>query len=313
MTRRGLEVLTVSCLVAGTLFAKGDDMPGFDFLRWDLGARASAMGGAYTTASGDLHGLLYNPAALYTGDANSAVFCYHRYYLDMQSGFTAFSRKTARGLIAGAVAYMDYGQMTRTTVSREELGTFSPGDLVLTAAWADSLPFGLAVGAAVKYIHQSYDQYRASALAVDIGCVYTVPDQNLRLGISVRNAGTALSSFTGRKAALPFSLRAGISKRLAHLPLLLQLDLIHLDDSARGRGRSLYWALGGEFTITETLYLRWGYHSRGSEQSGGEGGVHLAGISAGIGIAYPAWRLDCGWNFYGVLGNVASVSVTLPL
>lgn len=313
MTRHGTTLLAVFCLVSGTLFAGGDTTPGFDFLRWDLGARASAMGGAYCTASGDLHGLLYNPATLCNTGDNSAVFSYHRYYLDMQSGFAALSRKTGRGMIAAGIAYLDYGRMSRTTVSREELGTFSPGDLLLTAAWADSLSFGLRLGAAVKYIYQSYGQYRASAVAFDIGCMYLFPEQQIGLGFSVRNAGFALTSFTGRKETLPLSVRAGISKRLAHLPLLLQFDLITYDDIAGKRALSLYWALGGEFTITDNFYLRWGYHSRGSEQSGGEGDVHLAGMSAGLGIAFSSWQLDCGWNFYGVLGNIASVTFSLPL
>lgn len=314
MTVQFRHLLLVILASAAALQAGKNDPPGFDFLRWDTGARASAMGGAYAAAAGDLNGIGYNPAVLFSSGSRAAVLSYHNYYLDMQSGFAACSWTIGSGLKAAvSAAYLNYGQMTRSNTYMDDLGTFSPGDLVVTAAAADSFAFGLVWGAAVKYVHQNYDQYTASAVAIDLGAVYAFPAENIRLGLSVKNLGTALTAFVEHKESLPLTVRAGISKRLAHLPLLLQFDLLKYVHTAGDFASGLYWALGGEFTITDRFYLRWGYNSRGSEQNGAGGSAGLAGFSAGLGFDFSRWQLDCGWGFYGILGNVPSVSFYLPL
>ena len=122
-----------------------------------------------------------------------------------------------------------------------------------------------------------------------------------------------LSSYLTEKEKLPLTIRGGISKRLAHLPLLLHFDLLQYVFQSNQKNKGIYWAIGGEFTVSSRFYLRWGYHSRGREQSNAGGGSSFSGFSVGVGLDFSKWSLDCGWGFYGILGDVPSVTFSMPL
>ena len=62
--------------------------------------------------------------------------------------------------------------------------------------------------------------------------------------------------------------------------------------------------MGGEFTISENFFLRWGYNSRGSEEKVGAGSDRLAGISLGLGIKYKTYRFDYSFATYGAMGGM---------
>jgi hypothetical protein len=101
-----------------------------------------------------------------------------------------------------------------------------------------------------------------------------------------------------------------MNKQLAHRPLLLQADLIRFYNQASDAPGGLYWALGGEFTVSPSLSMRWGYQSRGREQKDGQGNNRYAGVSFGLGLRTRLICLDAAINQFGMLGTVAQFSVT---
>ena len=61
-------VVFLSCLPVlwqtGSLYASGPGTTGAEFLKIRIGARASALAGAFTAISDDVNGLFWNPAGL---------------------------------------------------------------------------------------------------------------------------------------------------------------------------------------------------------------------------------------------------------
>jgi len=310
--RAGLLILILG--LYGSVFSDDGAAAGFDFLRWDTGARVSAMGSAYTAARADLAGANFNPAVLYGSSKTGCNLSYYRYPLDIQAGYVGFYKQfTGGSLVAFSLAYVNYGTMSRTNAFNDNLGTFGAGSVVVSALYSDSTSLGFIWGGTVKYITSKLADYTSSAAAIDLGLIYPVPSQQLRFGLSVSNIGMAISSYIDKKEKLPLTFRAGLAKQLAHLPLLLHVDLIHYVSKPGLQEKGLYWAIGGEFEISDHFYLRWGYNSRGLEQRRLEGGSRFAGFSAGLGIYFRNWTLDCGWGFHGVLGDVPSVTFSSPL
>ncbi len=304
-------IITVTLLAPFLTLQASDGIDGFDFLRWDAGARPSALGGAFIAVPGDIFGVAYNPASLFGASPQEAALSYHSFFMDMQTGSILYGRRVrGGGHVAVGLFYLNYGEMRRTNIFLDDLGSFSPGDVIFSCTYADSISHGLVYGISAKTIYSHYDEYSAAALALDAGILCPIPSQSMYVGLSVSNAGLAVKNFFDERETLPVSIRAGVSKRLAHLPLLINFALIRYLNQASEGPAGLYWALGGEFSISERVYLRWGYNSRGREETTQSGG-RFAGFSAGLGLELSRWQVDCGWNFYGILGDVPSVTVRM--
>jgi len=286
---------------------------GFDFLRTDMGARPAAMAGAFVAVVGDLHGLAYNPASLVGTRDKESTFTYLDHLLDFKSGFVGFSKSfDGVGQLGVGIFYMNYGEMRRTDPDGEDLGSFMPSDFVLSVAHSDSFSMGLRYGVAVKYIQSNIEHYTAKGVAVDFGLIYRIPSQLLNIGLSVLNLGKSVQAFVDKLEKLPISYRVGFSKRLVHLPLLLNFNLIKYQYDQSSLFWGLYWALGGEFTITDYFFLRGGYNSRGREEKVGLNNDRFAGASLGFGIRWRQYRLDYGYSSYGAFGMMNYFTLTIP-
>ena len=62
---------------------------GFSFLKLGVGAKAVAMGGAYTGFADDPSTMYYNPSGTMRIREKMFLAGYHNYVLDIQSGFVA--------------------------------------------------------------------------------------------------------------------------------------------------------------------------------------------------------------------------------
>jgi hypothetical protein len=283
---------------------------GFDFLKNDMGARPAAMGGAFIAIIGDIHGITYNPASLMGTPDKAVTFTYLDHLLDIKSGFVGFHKSLGKyGHLGIGVLHTNYGDFQKTDVEGNTLGDFSAVDYMISTTYANKLPYGLRLGISIKYIHSKYDVYSAGAVAGDLGLLYRIESQNFNIGLTVSNLGTATKAFIDVREKLPLTYRLGFSKQLAYLPLLLNFNLIkyHHQDSKIFWG--LYWALGGEFTVSDHFFLRWGYNSRGSEEKVGADSDRFAGLSLGLGIHYKQYRFDYAFTTFGAMGGMHFLTV----
>lgn len=281
---------------------------GFEFLRTHIGARPSALAGAFISATGDIHALYFNPAGIGTIADRVASATYLHHVLDFQSGFAGYSQPIKGvGQLAVGLSYMNYGEFDETDVNGQKIGNFNAGSFVFTSALGRTISDDLLAGVAAKVIYSTIDHYNSTALAVDLGLIYQSPFfGGMNIGLGVFNLGQALTAFIDTKDPLPVNIAAGVSKKLAHLPLEYFVAANKsIDDDFQIR-------VGGEFTLSEGFFLRLGYSSLGRNQKIGASGDQYAGLSAGLGFHWRKMQFDYGLSSFGAIGylNRATFSYT---
>ncbi len=300
-----LVVILLFVFVAVPLFAYSPGTSGFQFLKMQVGARAAGMAGAFLAVPNDVNALFYNPAGIAVLGQKSASFSFHDDLLDINSGFLGYVHpKVGPGNIGVSVLYRDYGDITRTDINGVEDGTFGSNYFSIAGSYGLVAMENLLVGGSVKYVQGMIDNYTASAIAADIGVMYMIPDQELIFALGFSNLGTTISAFVDEKDPLPMQFRAGVSKRLAHLPLLLGLNLYKYNDEP------WYFALGGEFTLTPNVFLRLGYDSFGRDLDVDSSKDTLAGAAIGVGFLWKNINFDYSYSSLGALGALNRFTIS---
>ena len=178
-----------------------------------LGARAAAMGGAFTGVADDATAFYWNPAGIAFGQFVSAGFYRGRDEMD-RSGLPLEARAT--GLSLGytfmGVAFTQF----RQTSAAERLDTFDVAVSIL-----QSLPLdNLVIAGNVHYLRGELFGEGAAGVSsdswdVDLGVMYE-PNNVVRAGLMVRQIRGARfrSAAEGGMRELPTLARAGVSFRL---------------------------------------------------------------------------------------------------
>lgn len=299
MWLRRLSLLTASVMLSRAMaYGASPGTTGYQFLRTQVGARPSAMGGTFIAVPGDIHNLFYNPAGLAEIGARTGSLSYLKHVLDFHSGFVAYAQPLApMTVVAVGATYINYGSFKRRDELGQEQGEFGAGGLCVAAAVARKLTPALLVGVSAKFVYASIEHYQSSALMGDAGFLYHTPVHDLDVAAGVFNVGAVLSPFVEEKDQLPLAYRLGLMKRLEHLPLLLGLTTYKYPDD------TWQWTIGGEFTVGEGLFLRWGYDSIGSDMDVGGSKDYLAGISLGFGVTWRSYRFDYAFSSMGEVGS----------
>ncbi len=298
MSATRLVTATVLICLALAAQASSPGTAGYQFLRTQVGARASGMGGTFIAVPGDVHALFYNPAGLAEIAVRTGSLTYLKHVLDFHSGFVGYAQPLAPNTVGGVgVNYINFGTFKRRDESGQEQGEFGAGGLCVTAAVARKLSSALLAGVSGKFVYATIDNYQSSALVGDAGILYHTPVRDLDVAAGVFNVGTVLSAFVEEKDRLPLAYRVGLMKKLEHLPLLLGVTAYKYADDR------WQWSIGGEFTVSEGLFLRWGYDSVGADMDVGSSKDYLAGISLGFGVAWRAYRFDYSSSLMGEVGS----------
>ena len=300
----GLLVLACSLLPA-PLHAQSGSLSSFPFLRFAPSARAAAVGGAFSAvADGDINGLFYNPALLGPDAHRTASLTYLNHLADINAGFLAYGHEIEdMASLGGGLRFLSWGAFEAANEFGERTGTFRAGDVALTLGAARPLGNRWRYGVSVHAVYSSLERAEAAALAADLGVLYRMPAQQITLSASVNHLGRTIDSFGPTRDRLPTDVRLGLTKQLAHLPLLLSLTAYDLHELGDRDGTTLdrvfaHLLLGGELTIGNAFQVRLGYNHRRSQELNLQDGFDFAGLSAGFGLiilplhasyAYQSW------------------------
>jgi hypothetical protein len=274
------------------------------FLLVPVGARSIGLGGAVSSARGDLEGSLWNPASI-SGLDGSAL------YLMGGEDFAASSRVLGGVLAIGqvraglTVLHYDLGTVEARDGANNPLGEIEPAQtaFVLSAGYPvlDWLDMGaswklLRLSASCSIACGSLDD-TSTGSAFDIGAVASLPgNRALRGGLLIRNLGAGIGYADGPADPLPTRLRLGVEADLpalfhsasawveGDLDLLIRVDLqqtlSEFDDFDAHLGAELGWR--------DLLLVRGGYASSNEGRSG---------PTIGLGIRYAGLVLDLGYAF----------------
>jgi len=282
---------------------------GFEFLRTDFSPRSSAMAGTYVAMQSDVNGLFHNPAGLASAGERQFMVNYLDHLLDFKGGSIGFSQNIENvGRLSGAIIYFDYGNFDETNEFAVATGRkFGASDLAFAVSLSDYLEDKFAYGVTLKYVHSKIDVFSASAFAFDFGLIYEAPfEDDLFIGFSMLNVGSALNAFQSTEESLPLSINVGVSKKLAHLPLVLNVNLNNLNEVENTiLDRIEKFSIGGEFTLSSKLRLRLGYDNNLHKDLETTNGAGFSGVSLGLGfVIWDNFRFDYGYSSMGDLGGL---------
>ena len=278
----------------------------YSFLKIDVGARSTAMGGAFVGLSDDETALFFNPAGLTQTQTKRFITTYNNYITDIQSGFLGYVHPYNDNTRLGAsICYFNFGSFDKTDALGTNLGTFGASDFAFALSLAKQVNDRFSLGATGKFIYEKIDSYSSDALALDLGLLYTAGDGRTRIGAVGQNLGVELSGHTqSHKDPLPAAVKAGISHQMRELPLTIAADV------AKPFDNDFFFNLGGELTAFEPLYLRLGWSSFGENYKTDSDKDSQAGFAAGFGVAWKVYRFDYAYSSYADLGGVHRISVS---
>lgn len=269
---------------------------GGQFLKIGVGARANAMGGAYTSESGDLNSIYWNPAGLAAVKKASADFSYTQWFGNFNHNYFAAALPLGQFTLAANFISFASDDIEITTLTQPD-GTgakYSVNDMAFGMTFSGYLTEEFSFGITAKYVQQAFASVSSNGFAFDVGTLYDVGLYGLKLGIALHNLGGD-QSYTGEDLAttkkfneaifgaptdatldsypysLPLIFRAGISSDVYTDDIsnvLVAADFITMSDVPE------QFAIGAEYTWKNFLSFRGGYHF-GHDQEGLSGGVGI--------------------------------------
>ena len=276
------------------------------FLKIGVGSRAVALGGSYVALSNDLSALYWNPSGL-AGMQGSAVQLARTDYLaGVNYSFAAFGTNLGNaGTIAASLIFLDSGDMQVRTAQQPE-GTgeeFNVQNLALQVSYGRSLTDKFMIGGTLKFIQETIWHSSASAMAFDVGLLFTTPYDRLRLGAVMANFGPKMqmsgrdilfsedpspnnegnveivnAQFLTDEHPLPLIFRLGLSWDAVSTP---DHTVILMTDAAQPNDNSEYVNVGAEYDFRNLIALRVGYRNL-FEEDGEQGLTFGAGLNLTI-------------------------------
>lgn len=312
---------------------------GFEFLDVATDARATGMGGAFTTMDGTSESLLYNPAGIATIrsfvdlGASQMNWIADIKYLSGSIAFAPYDGKY--GVVGLDFVNVDYGQFNFTQVANNEQGYTDltgypkPYAYAVGLGYAKQLSEQFSVGGEVKYATQNlgnslvpvYTQvldnsvlttdtsyalknYSLGVLAFDFGTVYKTGLKSLTFGMSISNFSREIA-YEQESFELPLTFRFGISMNLMDLvPNLEHMNSFVVSiDAVHPRSYSEYLNIGGEYTFMNILALRAGYVTKQDNY----------GLSLGLGVHEFGLSIDYSYTPYKIFNDVHRISVRFAM
>ena len=128
-----------------------DDPTGISSLEMGPGARAQAMGSAFTSLADDPTASFWNPAGLSRLKGYEVLATHHDSFDGVRQEYVSFTRHFTEGTLAlsGGMVY-NSDPLLGTDVNGDSVGTFGYHDVVATAAFGFKAADKLDVGAGVE-------------------------------------------------------------------------------------------------------------------------------------------------------------------
>ena len=287
----------------------------YEFLRLDMSARAAALGGTFVSNTDDPNVIFYNPAGLKMLTGSPVSFSFLKFLLDINFASITYSTEVENiGRFAAGIKYANYGTFQGADEFGNKTGEYGAGEVAFIIGYSNMLEKRFYYGVNAKVIYSSIADRSSSAIALDLGLNYNVPEQEFAVGFAVLNAGTQLSQYYNTKESLPLDITVGASKKLTYLPLRLSLDFHRLNESRSNLFSHLKaFTVGAEFTLSKVLRLRLGYDNekRQELQIGTLAG--LAGFNVGLGAVIKGYSFDYGFSSLGAIGALHRISLSTTL
>ncbi len=304
---------------------------GAQFLKLGVGARAQAMGGAFTAVANDASALYWNPAGVARIPNNELIFAYTDWIADINHAYFGFVYNAGEiGSFGLSLTSVSMGQMEITT-PEEPQGTgnfFNASDLAFGLTYSRNMTDRFSFGITLKLISESIWDMNAFGWAFDIGTMYDVGLGGLKLAMNMANFGPELH-FTGAGLltqfnafpeagnvapvnvyydtdhyALPMTFRLALG--YAWDPFGDQVNVTECLEFVKTNDRAEALIVGAEASLMELFFVRFGLNTTPDDEN-------EEGISAGAGVrlnlgSYKG-RFDYAFTDFGRLQGIHRFSI----
>lgn len=294
----------------------------FGFLNLSTSARSAALGGTHVSLYDEGTGSFQvNPSYLSSENHKELTLSYVNHLYDIYLGSAAFSwHFDGLGTLGTGIRFVNYGDFIRTDSEGFEQGSFSSYDFSWDLAWSANIFDNLRAGIGTQFIVSNYDDYRSTALAFSGGVYYSINSGLTNAAVAFRHLGFQITEFDETREKLPFSVMAGISHRLRHLPLRFNLTLHSLerwdmpvfdDESDPGFTKNLlrHMRFGTEFLFSDHFHFRLGYDPLRGEELKTDRRIDLSGTAVGLGIIIRDINIDISRSSYSETGGLIQLNI----
>lgn len=311
----------------------------YTFLNSSTSARQAAMGGSTLTLENDVNQSLWNPAMITPEIDNQLALNYVNYLADINyfSGDYAYTLNDRFGTLYTNLTYLNYGKFIQADEEGNETGTFKAYDMSFSVGYGYQIPkTDFYLGANLKLIQSSIEEFNSLGLAADIGMKYQKIDKPYTLALVVRNAGTQIKSYNGTLERLPLRIAAGWSYKLQHVPLKFhttfdnlqkwQLAYSNPSDQTTDLDGNVYEnepdflnnlfrhvVIGAELFPDSGFSLRAGYNYQRYQELKLNDARTFAGLSVGFGLKMNRFKINYAFSKYHPATDTHTFSLAINL
>ena len=289
------------------------------FMRIPVGARAVAMGKAYSALATDGSAPFWNAAGIVrTPGRQNFFFSHSEYAADIKLDYLAAHARGQNFAYGMTMGVLRSGDIERTDEFHQE-GTgqyFNANQFFVGATLARAMTDRFSIGGSLKYYQENLDEYQIKGFLVDMGILYYLGLGDTRVGFAVRNFGGDLKP-GGTPPALPDGYVPGESFQSFAAPtvgtfgaartwgLSQNISLLTSADFAHPSDYKESFRMGGELGLNRMLFLRAGY-----ETSRDEGGF-AAGFGVQLNRKQLRLRIDYAYSDQGTFGTIHHLAVDI--
>lgn len=242
------------------------------------GARAAAMGNAFTAQQGDLSCMLYNPAGLAAMEKQEASLMYYPLYEGAVFNSAAYANPILDVGTIGAAFYMfSSGDMAGYGADDISTGNFTSSEYKFTAAYAAKINAALSAGVSANIYGTNIADVKSVGFGSDAGVVYS-PFEWLDAGLSIQNLIKPSMNMQEVTESLPQRYVIGAAGKYATGDFKFRGGL----DLMLGESEGFKYALGLEAGWMNIVFLR--------------SGLDDSRLSFGAGAGYFGARLDYSYT-----------------
>ncbi len=273
-------------------YANGPGTAGPTFLKIGIGARASAMGDAFSAIADDASALYWNPAGLAQLKKGEIFSMYNLWMQEIRQGYLCLTLPSSTFEISAiGINYVDMGRLEERSSRYGELtGYFGASSIYLSLGYARQIGHNLMFGIAPAIFRDTIREDTQYTIFGNAGLLWK-PGKVLSLAVVVQNIGQGLSA-----SPLPLTYKLGAGVRMGDVTVAL--------DVAKPIDNKVYTCLGVEWNLTNFLALRAGYKTQSDIGDGMSFGGGIKFESAG-----RIYKLDYAYLSYGPLGDTHRFSL----
>lgn len=267
-----------------------------EFLLIPVGARPSAMAGAFSGIVDDVYALAYNPAGLGRIHGNEILFMHASWLVDTNIKYTAFAHAFSRGALGISVTYLDAGVMTGRDMLGNKTRDFSASDLAATVGYGWECAERTFAGISGTFIEQKIDDAKRHGTAFDIGILWEIDPDRWYTGVSIQHIGAKLSAYDSQKEQLPTTYRIGTGYYLFDKRLLAVGEMTKIIHDKPQLG------IGLEYIFESIIFLRSGLIAGSNREP-------AVPVMGGIGIRIKDYMIDYSFEPFGELNSTNRISL----